>query len=96
VTARGVAGDELLTPAAGVHARRFDDEVVLLDLAGGEYYALNVVGARVWEELARGKTPAEIGAVVATEFEVEPERALADCLALVDELVALGLLRRGT
>jgi len=96
MTSRGVATDAQLAPAAGVHARRFDDEVVLLDLGGGDYYALNAVGARVWEELVGGKTPAEIAVVVATEFDVESARALDDCLALVDELVARGLLRRRT
>jgi hypothetical protein len=96
MTGTAVGPDESLSPGPGVHARRFDDEVVVLDLAGGEYYALNTVGARVWEELVGGKTPAEIGAIVASEFAVEPERALSDCLALVEELIARGLVRRRT
>ncbi len=32
--------------AAHVHARRFDDEVVVLDLGAGEYYSLDAVGSR--------------------------------------------------
>jgi hypothetical protein len=96
MTSSAVGRDETLLPVAGVHARRFDDEVVILDLAGGDYYALNTVGARVWEELVGGKTPAEIARVVAAEFQVEPERAMSDCLALIDELVTRGLVRRRT
>ncbi len=91
-----IGRDESLLPGAQVHARRFDDEVVILDLAGGDYYALNVVGARIWEELLGGKTPAEVASVLTSEFQVEPDRAITDCLALTDELVARGLLRRRT
>ena len=94
MTAPLVGLDESLLPAAKVHARRFDDEVVILDLAGGDYYALDAVGARIWEELFAGKTPGEIARVLVSEYQVEPERASKDCLALAGELVARGLLRR--
>jgi hypothetical protein len=96
MTSSPIGQDESLLPAAEVHAHRFDDEVVLLDLTGGEYYALNTVGARIWEELVGGKTPAEIARVLASEFQVEPDRAMQDCLALTNELVARRLLRRRT
>jgi hypothetical protein len=96
MTRSPIGQDESLLPAAEVHARRFDDEVVILDLAGGDYYALNVVGARIWDELMGGRTPAEIARVLASEFQVEPDRAMHDCLTLTDELVTRGLLRRRT
>jgi hypothetical protein len=96
VTTSPIRVDESLVGVAEVHARRFDDEVVILDLAGGDYYALNAAGACIWEQLVAGRTPAEIARVLASEFQVEPERALTDCIALAGELIARGLLRRRT
>jgi hypothetical protein len=77
-----------------VHYRQFDDEMLLLDLNRGEYYALNVVGARMWGGLAEGKTPEEIASALAGEYDVEAAVLLRDCLSLVDDLVSRGLLVR--
>jgi hypothetical protein len=96
MTAPRIGRDESLVQAADVHARRFDDEIVVLDLAGGDYYALDAVGARIWEQLVGGSTPAEIARVLTLEFEVELERAVEDCVILAGELIARGLLRRRT
>ncbi|HEY8088317.1 MAG TPA: PqqD family protein [Polyangiaceae bacterium] len=94
MTTPPIGPDESLLPSAQVHGRRFDDEVVILDLAGGEYYALNAVGARIWEKLVGGSTPAEVARLLEAEFEVDYPRAVSDCLALADELVTRGILRR--
>ena len=77
-----------------VHFRRFDDEVLVLDLNRGEYYALNAVGSRMWQALAEGRSPAEIAAALAPEYEVDAAVLLRDCVSLVDELCTRGLLRR--
>lgn len=89
-----VGPEEHLRPSPDVHTRRFDDEVVLLDLLGGEYFSLNGAGARIWEALASGKTPADVAAGIASEYDVDLARALEDCLALAGELLSRGLLQR--
>jgi hypothetical protein len=78
--------------APDVHCRRFHDELVLLDLRGGEYFALDPLGARVWEELSQGLSIKEIVAKLVLEYEVGAERLESDLRALVAELVARGLL----
>jgi len=83
-----------LRVGGGVHARRFGDEVVLVDVRRGVYFSLNDVGSLVWNELAAGASiDGAIGAVVAT-FLVDETTAHADAYALVDELVSAGLLER--
>jgi Coenzyme PQQ synthesis protein D (PqqD) len=77
-----------------VHSRLFDREVVILDLAGGQYYALEDVGARLWSGIEAGLTLEQIAHDVVTEYDVTEERALADLAALVDEFVARGLVVR--
>jgi|HubBroStandDraft_6_1064221.scaffolds.fasta_scaffold128427_4 hypothetical protein len=78
--------DRVMVPPH-VRCRQFDDEIVILDLAGGNYFALRDAGAKMWHALAAGKTPAQIAASLVGEYEVEPDALLADCLVLVDELL---------
>lgn len=78
--------------AQDVHVRRFHDELVILDLARGEYFALDDVGSTVWESLARGQTLAETVAVLATLYDADVVRLEADVRRLVGELTERKLL----
>jgi hypothetical protein len=77
-----------------VHARRFDDEMVVLDLAAGKYFSLDVVGTAIWEQLALGKTPEEVVAALLLEYSVDESTLRADVQRLTEDLVAAGLLER--
>ena len=79
-------------PRLGVHARRFDDEAVLLDLSGGAYYALNEVGARIWEALAGGASIEETATEVLAAYDADPATVRADVEAITLDLLARGLL----
>jgi Coenzyme PQQ synthesis protein D (PqqD) len=76
----------------GVHTRRFGEELVILDLSGGEYYALDELGARVWEELAGGGSVGDAVGRLTPGYDVLPSRLLSDLLALTEELVKRKLL----
>jgi hypothetical protein len=84
-----------LRPAPSTHARRFDGELVILDLSGGEYFALDAIGARLWDGLLAGKTAAEIAAEIVAEYSVTIEQATADLQELAEELRRRGLLIEG-
>jgi hypothetical protein len=45
------------------------DEVVILNLANGEYYGLNPVGARVWELIQEPRSFGEICDILIAEYE---------------------------
>ncbi|MDQ3026034.1 MAG: PqqD family protein [Pseudomonadota bacterium] len=78
-----------------VMARQVGDDCVMLDLANGTYYGLNPVGAHVWQLMVEGKSLGEICAAVVEQYEVSPEGAQADVLALLQELQDLGLVEPG-
>jgi hypothetical protein len=80
--------------ADAVHARLFDQDLIILDLAKGEYFALDDVGARLWSGLEAGRAIEAIAQEIVSEYDVPIERALADLVALGDALVAQGLLVR--
>jgi hypothetical protein len=73
-----------------VHCRRFDDEVVVLDLQSGDYFALNETAARIWEGLTGGRSPREMVAEIAGDSEEDVERVAGDCVAFVSRLLDEG------
>ncbi|HSI52905.1 MAG: PqqD family protein [Ramlibacter sp.] len=75
-----------------VMARRVGDETVLLDLASGNYYGLDPVGARIWQLLSDGKTLAQACEVLLAEYDVTRAALEQDVERLVAELGAKGLL----
>ena len=65
---------------------RVGDEAAILDLDAGVYYALDPVGARIFELLQQ---PARLGDVLSTllaEYEIDEETARGDLLAFVGDL----------
>jgi hypothetical protein len=73
-------------------ARQVGDETVLLDLASGNYYGLDPVGARIWQLLGEGKTLAQVCDVLVAEYEVPRATLESDVEQLVGQLGEKGLL----
>lgn len=83
--------DSKVTIPKQVMARRVGEEVVLLDLMTGTYFGLDPVGSRVWELLGAGHSLAQVSSHVQEEYEVTAEAFQKDLEALVQDLVARGL-----
>lgn len=66
--------------------KRVGEEVVILDLSGGEYLSLNPVGSRIWELIEEGRSLAEIYDVVSDEYDAPRETITNDIDNLVREL----------
>lgn len=68
------------------------DEVVILDVAGGEYHSLNDVGSQMWKAL---EECADVGAAYAQlceTYEVDPATLRADLETFITRLIEMGLL----
>jgi len=78
--------------ARDVYAREFDGDLVIVDLKGGDYFGLDVVGARVWALLVGGASVEEVVNHIIATHEAPHERVLADVLAVTEHLVRQGLL----
>lgn len=71
------------------------DETVILDLASGQYFALDTVGTAVWRHL---QTPCTFGVLcerLEAEYDVSPERCRSEVSALLENLAERGLVRLG-
>ena len=84
-----------LTIPPEVKSQQVDDETVLLDLASGMYFGLDVVGRRIWELITQGKNLGEAASVITAEYEVEEALAQRDVIEFVRDLVDRGLLTDG-
>ncbi|MHA7820230.1 MAG: PqqD family protein [Erythrobacter sp.] len=75
------------TVSGDVVAREVGGEMVLLDLASGQYFGLDAVGGRIWELLSeRPHTLEQLCDAIEAEFEAPRERIEADLMALAAQL----------
>lgn len=84
----------ILRPSDDAQGANMEGETVLLGLSTGRYYTLNRVGSIIWEHCTGQNTVRDIHAKLCEGFEVEPDRALDDLIALINELVQEGLLQQ--
>ena len=76
-------------------ATRVDDEIVLIDMAGGELFSLGGTARDIWGAID-GNTPVDtIAQAMAARYAVEPAEAAADIADLLAELAAAGLVATG-
>jgi coenzyme PQQ biosynthesis protein PqqD len=71
-----------------VLAEQVDGETVLLNLDSGMYFALNEVGARIWELCDGTRTVAEIVTSICEEYAAPEEVIRADVNELLSALSA--------
>ncbi len=71
---------------------RFEGRVHLLHGTSGRTLQLDEVGSRVWDGLIVGSSAAGIAEGIASSFDVDPDRALADVRSMTQALVERGML----
>lgn len=84
-----------------VVARRILDEELLVPIRGAladmqRVFALNSVGAHIWQVLEHPHTEAEIAAALVDRFAVEEPTAMADTEVFIRVLLEAGLVEAET
>ena len=72
-----------------------EGQTVLLDIASGEYFALNDVGGRVWELCDGTRTVGEVVEVICTEYDAPASVVMTDASELLEGLAGAGLVSAG-
>jgi coenzyme PQQ biosynthesis protein PqqD len=70
----------------GILAQQAHGQTVLLRLGDGAYYAVDEVGAMIWERCDGEHSVSDIVAELCTEFDAAADVIRADVLEFVDEL----------
>ncbi|MBD0264339.1 MAG: lasso peptide biosynthesis PqqD family chaperone [Tolypothrix sp. T3-bin4] len=67
-------------------------EAVILNLKTGVYHGLNEVGARIWNLIEQPSSVSDIKQILLQEYEVEAQQCDRDLKALLEDLLAAGLI----
>ena len=86
--------DRIWTRDAECVGTEVEDALVLLDLDGGSYFALNGPAADIWEALAEPVTQAQLVDKLVAKYKVAPEHCAASVARVLDELAGKGLARQ--
>lgn len=70
------------------------DETVILHLGNGTYYGLDPIGARLWEAIQAGESPASVCEGLLATYDVEPDRLAEDLRTLLADLAANDLIEQ--
>ena len=79
--------------ADDVVSRDLGGESVLLNLSTGTYFGLDAVGTRLWHLIAEHGSTARVVETLSAEYDVDAHRLEKDVNALIDQLLAKGLLK---
>ena len=63
-----------------------DGETALMSVENGKYYAMDLIGSRIWTLLVQARPVSAICSLLIEEFEVEPSQCEHDVLAFLNDL----------
>lgn len=70
-----------------VLTQRAAGQWILLDLDGGQYYALDDVSGRIWDLCDGSRDVAAVVGALCEDYEAPPETVEADVLSFLGEMV---------
>lgn len=84
--------ESVVRRSSDVMASPVDNELVMMDIERGMYYALNPVGSDIWERLTQPVRVADLCAQLQQEYAVDRSTCEADVLAVLNDMAENGLL----
>jgi len=86
------SGESVVVVAKDQVSSNLGGEVAILNFKSGIYYGLDAAGARVWNLIQKPQSVAEVQEAILREFDVEPSQFESDLVALLEKLLAEGLI----
>ena len=84
--------ESVVRRSSDVMASEVENELVMMDIDRGMYYALNAVGSDIWERIAQPSTVADLCTQLRQVYAVDAATCEADVLAVLNDMAANGLL----
>ena len=70
---------------------RLEEELVIMDIEKGKYFALNPVATRIWDILENPLTIDQLCEFLMQEYEVSEEQCREEVKEVIGEMVKLGV-----
>ena len=83
----------IVSRSEGLSIQPLDTELVMADLATGEYYGLESSGRRIWELLTQPTSLDNVCAQLTREYKVDRGQCEEEVAAFVHQLHRAGLVR---
>lgn len=84
--------DSIVSYRQDIDTTDIDGEKVMMDLVKGQYFALNSVGSRIWEEIQSPVKVSEVVNILLSEYEVDRETCEKSVIEFIEGLNSAGLL----
>ena len=81
-----MTGEMIAARRDGLIEAEVDGELVGLHIDNGYCYGFNPTATRIWALIGTPQTVTQLCETLAEEFEIEPDAARPDVLALLEEL----------
>lgn len=94
MTGSSISFEERLAKPQRVLIQELDDESVLLHVANGQYFGLNVTGTKMWNELTTASSIQAAYNKLLSQYNIPPDQLKEDLSALIEELLDNELLER--
>lgn len=91
--AQDICLGKAIVKSRSLPATMVDGDLVMVDLDGGAYLALDPVGQRIWRLLDEPKTLAELCDLLQAEYAVDADQCRADVNAFLMQLQTSKLVR---
>jgi len=88
-----ITDDTTVTQEKETVSTVLDDETMLMSVASGKCHALDLIGSRIWEEIAKPLPVSELCDRLSREFDVERKQCEHDVLVFLNELAEDGLVK---
>lgn len=89
---RPISGSSVVVAAKDQISCDLAGEAAILNVKSGLSYNLDPVGARIWSLMQQPRPVAEIQNAITSEYDVEPDRCALDLTALLEKMLAEGLI----
>lgn len=70
---------------------KIDNELVMMDMVQGNYYALNPVASHIWDCLAAPVRITDLCAALCVRYAVAPDQCQSEVLSLLADMQAKGM-----
>ena len=84
--------DSIVSYREDIDTTDIDEDKVMMDLEKGQYFALNSVGSRIWEEIQSPVKISELVNILLSEYDVDRETCEKSVMEFIEGLDNAGLL----
>lgn len=86
-----IASEAILFRNESIPSTDIDGEVGLMNISTGKYYALNLVGSDIWNNLSKPTSFGDLVSSLTAEYEIDKDTCESQVKEFVERLIREGI-----